>query len=154
MGKRGPAPEPTHLKIVKDNPGNRPLNYQEPKPCPIFKLPSAPRWFDKYAKKEWKYMGIILIKTGVLTEADMSTFEAYCCAHARWRHAEDEVLKYYRENGRMTEGFLGKRQRIPELVTLEKAFNQKITTAQRFGMDPSARTQIRVDRPISIDDFL
>ena len=32
MGKRGPRPQPTQLKILRGNPGNRPINKSEPQP--------------------------------------------------------------------------------------------------------------------------
>ena len=32
MGRHGPAPEPTALKLVHGNPGKRPINKAEPRP--------------------------------------------------------------------------------------------------------------------------
>ena len=153
MGKRGPAPEPTHLKIIKGNPGHRPLNEKEPKPCPIFKLPPAPKWMDKYAKAEWRRMGKILMRIGVLTEADLGSFTNYCCTYARWRHAEENVIAHFKEEGTYLVGSGFRKQRHPELITIEKALGQMLQFAQQFGMTPSARTSIKVDRPIDDKDF-
>ena len=47
MGRRGFAPEPTVLKVIKGNPGKRPLNVREPKPKPI--KPTCPAWLDAEA---------------------------------------------------------------------------------------------------------
>ncbi len=99
MGKRGMAPEPTHLKIIKGNPGRRPLNENEPQPAPVFTLPSPPSWMDTYAKAEWKRMGAILVRIGVLTAADLTAFSAYCSAYARWRRCEEKLIGVHKENG-------------------------------------------------------
>jgi hypothetical protein len=32
MGKRGPSPKPTSLKVLQGNPGKRKINKSEPKP--------------------------------------------------------------------------------------------------------------------------
>ena len=160
MGKRGPAPEPSGLKLIKGNPGHRPINDKEPKPMPIFELPSPPKWLDRIAKGEWRRMGMILIKLGLLTEADLTSFAAYCAAYSRWRHCEDIVARHYRNEGTYSEmtsaGMRGsyKKQRHSDMITLEKSFAQMIALAQRFGMDPSSRTQIKVNRPIRTEDFL
>lgn len=151
MGKRGMAPEPTHLKIIKGNPGRRPLNENEPKPAPVFTLPSPPSWMDTYAKAEWKRMGAILVRIGVLTAADLTAFSAYCSAYARWRRCEEKLIGVHKENGGYTDRY--GRTRHPECVTVERAFEQLLRMAQQFGATPSARTQITVDRPIDDRDF-
>ena len=35
MGRRGPTPEPTVLRMLRGNPGRRPLNDSEPQPEPL-----------------------------------------------------------------------------------------------------------------------
>jgi hypothetical protein len=51
MGLRGPAPEPTALKLLRGNPGKRPLNTLEPKP-PTGKRPHCLAHLDEVARKE------------------------------------------------------------------------------------------------------
>src|SRR5688572_9415358 len=51
MGKRGPAPRPTHLRVLDGNPSKRPLNGDEPMPDGA---PTCPTILDKEAKQEWK----------------------------------------------------------------------------------------------------
>ena len=38
---RGRKPSPTHLKLVKGNPGKRPLNVSEPEPEAVLPCPPA-----------------------------------------------------------------------------------------------------------------
>ena len=45
MGKRGPRPRPTALKLARGNPGKRRLNTDEPKPRTG--VGDCPDWLDK-----------------------------------------------------------------------------------------------------------
>src|SRR5262245_15675518 len=51
-GQRGQAPMPTRLKILRGNPGRRPLNDAEPKP--EAGIPKCPSWLSRKEKAEWK----------------------------------------------------------------------------------------------------
>ena len=92
MAARGRKPTPTALKMLEGNPGKRPLNVNEPIPpkgdikCPSWLLPEA--------KKEWKRLAPSLEAMGVLTMADLTAFEGYCQAYARWKEAEAFITQY------------------------------------------------------------
>ncbi len=92
MATRGRKPKPTALKILEGNPGKRPLNENEPIPpkgnikCPTWLLPEA--------KKEWKRLAPSLEAMGVLTMADLTAFEGYCQAYARWKEAEAFITQH------------------------------------------------------------
>jgi len=70
------APKPTQLKILTENPGNHPLNLNEPKPRII--LPELPAFLNKYAKEEWKRIAVALNRIGILSEIDVAALAAYC----------------------------------------------------------------------------
>jgi len=69
-------PKPTKLKIVEGNPGKRPLPKNEPEPKVV--APPMPKTLDKYSKKAWKRLEPILLRNGLLTEADGDNFQALC----------------------------------------------------------------------------
>ena len=50
MGRRGPPPKPTALRLLQGNPGKRRLNDAEPKPKQS--LPRCPDWLPANAKIE------------------------------------------------------------------------------------------------------
>ena len=50
---RGRKPTPTHLKLVKGNPGKRPMNANEP--VAVGDLFYPPDWFNDEQKEEWAY---------------------------------------------------------------------------------------------------
>ncbi|MEO0035368.1 MAG: hypothetical protein RLZZ501_1391, partial [Pseudomonadota bacterium] len=62
----GRRPTPTHLKLVRGNPGKRPLNEAEPTPARA--LPSPPAHMSDEAKVAWGRMATLLDQMGVLTE--------------------------------------------------------------------------------------
>lgn len=80
MGRRGPPPKPTALKILTGNPGKRALNKREPQPPRS--APKCPTWLSKEAKREWRFIVPILDKLNVLTEIDGAALAMYCTAFA------------------------------------------------------------------------
>lgn len=136
MGARGPAPKPTHLKVLEGNPGKRPLNKNEPKPKPV--APKCPTWLDKEAKREWKRVAPELEKLGLLTIVDGTALAAYCQAYSRWAAAEKvlttEGMTYETETGYI-------RQR-PEVGIVQKYLNLIRGFCAEFGLTPSARSRM------------
>ena len=78
MGKRGPAPKPTALKVLQGNPGKRPLNDKEPEYEKSDELLKPPPYLSTHAKKEWKRIAPMLLNNGLLTNVDISALGAYC----------------------------------------------------------------------------
>lgn len=79
MGRRGPQPQPTQLKIARGNPGRRPLNPDEPQlEAPSVASRKPPASLKGRAKKEWIRLADELISKGLLTVGDLTTFEQYC----------------------------------------------------------------------------
>jgi P27 family predicted phage terminase small subunit len=87
----GPQPTPTALKILRGNPGRRPLNHDEPQP--EVTLPDPPADLTGHALAEWKERGPILFRLGLITESDVPAFEGYCRAWGQYKDAEEQVAK-------------------------------------------------------------
>ena len=87
MAKRGRPPVPTTLKILRGNPGKRPLNENEPIPEASDFEP--PEWLTGEALGKWERTYPILRKMRLLTVADEESFARYCALWAEWkRHYE------------------------------------------------------------------
>jgi P27 family predicted phage terminase small subunit len=81
MGRRGPKPQPTALRLLRGNPGKRAVNHEEPVPPPGEDTDWAcPAAFGDAARVEWERQVGILRDIGVLTLADRTIFEVYCQA--------------------------------------------------------------------------
>lgn len=139
MGKRGTKPEPTHLKLLKGNPGKRPLNKNEPKPVPV--APKAPYWMRSTAKTLWKKIGPQLERMGLLTSVDGPAFEAACENYAVWVHC----AKYLTQHGLTYEVETKSGtviQQRPEVLIGNKALLAFKAFCTEFGLTPSSRAGI------------
>jgi len=69
MGRRGPKPTPTKLKILRGNPGCRPINADEPQP-PADGIAMPPH-LGEVAARRWGELLPMLQATRVMTRADV-----------------------------------------------------------------------------------
>ncbi len=152
MGRRGPAPEPTALKLLKGNPGRRPINDREPRPKS--KRPRCPRWLDKDAKAAWKDLVPELEAMGVLSRVDGNALTRYCTLWSRWKKAELFLQKHGDSYPIKDEkGKLKYLAQFPQVGVANKLAVQLTRLEQEFGMTPSSRTRIRIERDDQIDEF-
>ena len=138
---RGRKPKPTGLKLVTGNPGNRPLNESEPV-IVTPDLPEPPEHLSKIAKEEWNLVAPALYNCGVLSIIDRAALGAYCQAYGRWVMAETELAKVemVRETSK------GTLVQSPLVGIANKAANDMVKFAAEFGMTPSSRTRLSVDK--------
>jgi P27 family predicted phage terminase small subunit len=139
MGRRGPAPAPTHLKVLQGNPGHRPLPKNEPKPRDL--MPACPAWLDPEAKAEWKRVAPLLKQLNLLTEVDGTALAGYCQAYATWRRATATL----QQKGYVVNTPSGYKQQRPEVSIAMKALGLVKVFCAEFGMTPSSRS--RIDLP-------
>jgi len=88
----GPPPQPTNLRILRGNPGKRPIK-PEPQPERPAEPPEAPAFLVDYARDEWCRVVGELHRLKLLTILDISSLAAYCTAYARWRRAAEALAK-------------------------------------------------------------
>src|ERR1700730_15645373 len=86
----GRRPIPTRLKLLRGNPGHRPINANEPKPRTLTKTPLAPAFLGASAKAEWRRRARELVGLGMLTSSDLGVLAAYCEAFGRFADATAE----------------------------------------------------------------
>jgi len=146
MGKRGPSPKPTHLKLLEGNPGKRPINKHEPKPKPT--TPSVPKWLNPLAKKEWRRISKELIGLGLLTCVDGAALAGYCTAYAAVQEAENEINRYGRTTYKTDTGFI---RDIPAIARQQKYLALMRNYLSEFGLSPSSRSGVNV-KPIDTED--
>lgn len=77
MGREnsGRRPQPTALKILRGNPGKRPLNELEPKP-PAGEVEKPA--LSVGGQAAWKDLAPVCLVMGTLTPADVTAFAAMC----------------------------------------------------------------------------
>jgi P27 family predicted phage terminase small subunit len=133
---RGRKPTPTALKLLRNNPGRRPLNPHEPKPPAVRSAP--PAWLTGAAATEWRRIAPELSRLGLLTTIDRDALAAYCQTFARWREAEAEIKK----RGMVLKGRDGGPVKSPFITIADRALAQLLRYQEQFGMTPSARSRV------------
>jgi P27 family predicted phage terminase small subunit len=134
MGLRGPAPKPTALKLLN---GKAP-NAREPKPERV--APQMPKHLDKDAQKEWKRLSSMLLRIGVLTEADGMTLACLCQAWSTMVKAQKKLS----ETGMLLKTPSGYIQQSPLVSIINNCADTVTKLSREFGLTPAARTRITV----------
>ena len=139
MGKRGPPPIPTHLKIMRGNRGHETGLYRRREPQAGFSpaVLEPPSYMIGYAREEWDRVAIELFEMGLLARVDEVSLAAYCDAYAIWRTTVEQV----NVEGILIEKAGGVMQN-PLITTGSRAAREMLRYAQEFGFTPSARSRI------------
>lgn len=146
---KGRKPKPTVMKKLAGNPGKRPLNQNEPQPPVPDKVPRAPRFLNRYAKREWYRMLKILLPIGLYTEVDLAALAMYCQAFGRWVIAELKV----QEQGLIRETDKGYEYKSVWRSEADKAMEQMRKLLPEFGLTPSSRARLSITRPEEPDEL-
>ena len=86
MGRRGPAPMPTKLRLLRGETRPSQINRHEPEPLPGG--PVMPDDVSPEAQAVWERVLREVGPTGVIRGADSDVFALYCEAVVRYRQAE------------------------------------------------------------------
>ncbi len=137
----GRKPVPTHLKLVKGNPGKRALNKAEPKPRR--ERVSPPSHLSDKARETWGYVSALLDDMGVLTRPDALALEQLCEAYADYLAAR-ATLKAFGSNYYKTPTATGGEmvRAHPAVAVVSDADRRIRAWLTEFGMTPSARTRV------------
>jgi P27 family predicted phage terminase small subunit len=148
MTRPGPAPTPTHLRIIRGDRKDR-INTNEPTP-PKTK-PKCPKWLSNEAQKIWKRTSKQLEAMGLLFEADQDILNSYCIAVDTYQQA----TKLVNEQGVLVEG------RRDDFVTNPAVRIQRDQATlirmlgSELGLTPSSRTRLKaLDSDDDTKDFL
>ena len=145
MGKRGPRPQPTQLKILRGNPGRRKLNAAEPQPESNGVV--MPGHLGDVARAKWAELLPMLQATKVMTKADTEALARYCDTYEWWLATRATL----RQNGDTypilnDAGDIKYIAQRPEVSIAHKLSTQLWQLEQDFGLNPSARTGLNVEK--------
>lgn len=137
MGKRGPAPMPTALRLVK---GERKSRLNDDEPQPKEGLPLCPLGATEEVHAVWKYTLDQLDHMRIVTLADRDSLYAYCEAVVMHRIASHVIAT----EGIIAEGMHGGMVKHPALQVQRDSAQMIRAFAQEFGLTPSARSTIKM----------
>lgn len=145
MGLRGKPPKPISLKILGNNPGNRPAVGASAFPVGT---PEPPDWLDAEALEEWQRIVPELEAAGFLSRVDRSALAAYCQAYAELEittqllQVEGRIVNEPIQNAKGE--LLGERKKAHPVVRLQRdAFARLKTYLVEFGLSPGSRSRIQ-----------
>lgn len=142
MGRR---PIPTHLKLLRGNPGKQKLP-NEPRPEQLPELPDPPPHISGYAADEWWSIGRALYRLGLLTEIDNAALACYCHSYGQWRMAAESLARMQNNdplmNGMIIKTKYGDAAANPLVAIVRKHAGDVVRFAAEFGLTPAARSRI------------
>jgi P27 family predicted phage terminase small subunit len=152
---------PTHLRLLRGNPGKRPIK-PEPEPAVPDKPPEPPAFLSEDAVNEWWRVAPELHALGLFTVIDVMPLAAYCQAYAHWIAAERALALMAagdpRFNGLMIKGSTGSYLGNPLVKIARNAAADMLRFAAEFGMTPRARSYLdaagRLSGPSKFDGLL
>jgi P27 family predicted phage terminase small subunit len=135
MGKRGPAPKPTNLRLLHGDRQDR-INTNEPQPAEG--LPVCPTEVSPEVRAIWDYTLGQLATMKLASPADRDALLAYCEAVVTHRRACELLAK----SSILIKGLHGGLVRNPAVQIQRDSALLLRALAQEFGLTPSARSQI------------
>ena len=138
---RGRKPTPTHLKVVRGNPGHRPLPANEP--LPARELSAAPDWLDPDELAEWNH-AIEQAPRGMLRSLERDVLAVYVSALVMLRRATlaQRKLGEGKDLPFLAKTPNGMAVQSPYLGIINKQRLIVLKAAAELGFTPSARTRV------------
>jgi P27 family predicted phage terminase small subunit len=144
MGRRGPKPEPTKLRLLRGNPSKKPASPAEPQP-PTDGV-SMPPHLGEVAARRWGELLPMLQATRVMTRADVEALARYCDTWEWWLavraklKAEGDTYPILNDGGEVK--YIAQR---PEVAIAHKLSQQLRQLESDFGLSPAARASLKVE---------
>lgn len=149
MGRRGPKPLPTQIKLAR---GTYRADRAAASEAPTIGKATCPSWVtDVDAKREFRRLAKVLGEMGLIGTADVNLLARYSMTWVRWRrvaqtltqNAGAEVAIYRDAEGK------AKAVQVSALHSIARSLSDELSRAeQQLGMTPSARSRIEVAPPV------
>jgi P27 family predicted phage terminase small subunit len=148
MGKRGPRPEPSILKYVK-NARRANIRDDEPTPDLVDETIDPPDWLTDVEQQEWKNLVALLVKMRTFTEADVLIVALACTSIAEIKECRQKLAvagsdHLYFETDEKGERKLKHSQPNSFSTRQRQAKKELLQCLRELGFTPSARTMISV----------
>lgn len=150
MGKRGPQPHPTALKLVRGAREDK-INRDEPA-VGERAIPEPPIELDDRAMGRWRDVTGLLHRAGILRTSDAAVLARYCVMWSQWSRCVEDVQR----NGMTVRGARGGKVANPAATHARALSEHLMRIEDRFGLSATARAGLKVGGgPASdpLDDF-
>jgi P27 family predicted phage terminase small subunit len=144
---RGRKPTATVLKVLRGNPGKRPINQDEPLPADLA-LECPGELTEPDARTEWTRVIVPAIQRGQITADDRIFAVAHCELWATWRSQLAEAAKHAHVVA------VGKNKYPtpnPARVMANKTLLILAKVDAELGFSPTARTRVKATKQTTSD---
>jgi P27 family predicted phage terminase small subunit len=126
---------PRHLRVVRGNPGKRPL----PDDIPIeLENVEPPRDLDEATRKEWDRLSVLLTDNHLLSDADKDMLAELCEVSVRL----DQTRTDLKRSSLLVRAPNGGVARNPLVAIEVELMKRRQSLLAEFGMSPSSRTKV------------
>lgn len=129
----GRKPVPAHLKLVKNNPGKRPLPEKKVKLSSTIRMPNG---MSAEEKRIWRWT-IKHAPLGMVKDLDVQALRHYCEQCAEYDYARKKL-----KSGRLVKTSSGTARPSPWYKIANDAFDKIHKLNAEFGFTPSSRTKL------------
>ncbi|MFC0041019.1 phage terminase small subunit P27 family [Actinomadura rayongensis] len=138
MGRRGPAPKPTSLRVLH---GEKPYRINTDEPQPAEGLPQPPAELDEAGRAIWDHVVAELAAMRLAHRADTAALHAY--VEAVELHAQASVMVH--RAGPLIKDRDGAVRTNPAVRVQREAARTMLTLAREFGLTPASRVHLAVE---------
>jgi P27 family predicted phage terminase small subunit len=139
---RGRKPTPTDLKVLRGNPGHRPLNADEPQlpavDAEVFDTPPLELTGDAAAAAEWSRLAPMLRSARQVTDAERGSLIALCQQWSRYLTANSKA----EAAGMVIKSPSGYPMPNPYLGIANRALTHCTKLWAELGLTPSSRSRV------------
>lgn len=153
----GRKPTPNAVKKLKGT--NQPVRMrEEPNFGSVIKIPPPPKYFNKYAKREYKTVSARLLALNILNEVNISLVAAYALEIGKYYEAEEKLSDVGRlDIAKDADGNILKISRLP----LDKMASDYLANAKalavELGITPASSSRVKAPekkKSNPFDEFL
>jgi P27 family predicted phage terminase small subunit len=132
---------PTHLRILRGNPGKRALPKNEPRPKHDLLL--APEWLSDSEKVGWSYV-ISQAPAGMLKTLDRAVLAVFVIAEDKFRRAVEEINRSGLTAPSSQHGSAHVRVPSPHLRIMKQQSEIMLRCIGELGFSPVSRSRVEV----------
>lgn len=139
MGRRGPAPKPTSLRMLH---GEKPYRINDREPQPGDALPQPPTELSEAGRAIWAYVVGELAAMGLAHRPDTHQLHAY--VEAVELHAQASVMVH--RAGPLIKDRDGAVRTNPAVRIQREAARNMLVFAREFGLTPASRVHLKTEQ--------
>lgn len=140
---RGRKPKPTGLRVIEGNREHRTIHAElEPKPAAA--KPPCPKILTGQARKHWRYLLQQLEAMNILGQSDQGTIMSAAISFGQAYDLQEQI-ETISEKEEKTPADI--KSQMSMLRALRQTLRDLVTFEAHLGLNPTARTRIKLEKP-------